>query len=50
MKTVVDSVTCNKCEERFEFDDDGTTQCMPDGYFRGSDWYCDECGEILGLS
>ena len=49
METVKNAITCHRCKERFEFEDDGTTSCMPDGYLEGGNWYCDECGEELGL-
>ncbi len=49
MTIALNAITCEECRERIEFDDDGTTQCMPDGYLIGGEWFCDECGQELGL-
>ncbi len=44
---MTNSIKCSDCGEKFEFEDDGTTVSMPDGYIRGDDWYCDDCGQSL---
>ena len=45
IETHPNKVTCKTCGEIFEFDDDGSTDCMPDGVFYLGWWYCDECDQ-----
>ncbi|KKK90835.1 hypothetical protein LCGC14_2719010 [marine sediment metagenome] len=42
-------VTCCRCGETFEYEDDGVTMgCMPDGaflHFQENEWACSDCLE-----
>lgn len=40
----MDTITCSLCGQVYEYEDEGTMDSMPDGYFHGSDWICDSCG------
>lgn len=42
-ETKTSKVQCADCKETFDFDDDGSVDCMPDGCFLNGLWYCDEC-------
>lgn len=48
-KTVPATITCGLCRRTYEYEDDavngvGTVDCLPDGYFAGGIWICDDCG------
>lgn len=43
----MDKIICDICHEVYEFEDDGTTECMPDGYLTEGRWICDKCGSCL---
>ena len=45
MKSQKNEVKCAICEEVYGFMDDGTADCMPDGYCLPTGaWICDDCG------
>ena len=56
MKTTPAKITCDYCQESFDYDDDtvdgvGSADCLPDGYLLpDGDWICDDCAEEQEIS
>lgn len=41
----MDKIKCDYCGEIHEFEDDGSVDCMPNGYILPTgEWICDDCG------
>jgi len=43
-------VICAKCGYTEEFEDNGSVDCMPDGFILpNGEWVCDDCGRELNI-
>ena len=41
----MDEIKCDYCDEVYEFEDDGSVDCMPDGWILPThEWICLDCG------
>ena len=40
-----DTIRCDFCAQSYDYEEDGTLECLPDGYFLPeAKWICQDCG------
>jgi len=40
---MIKTIKCDECREVYEYEDNGTVDCMPDGELYQGNWYCYKC-------